>query len=201
MKKLILKAYGAVIGTVFRLLVSVVFRPRVRGGENVGDGAVIFAANHTTLADGPIITAALWRKRRPAVFITKKWYSKRALTPMFDYARCIPTDTDGKGASWLRTGLRSLGEDGRALLIFPEGHTNENDEVREFHGGIALLAARSGADVLPTYHTRPRAFHRTEIIIGEPIKFPSGKRVSDTAAKEFSELVRRAVTEIEKQSR
>lgn len=201
MKKTLFKAYGIILGTLFRLIVRAVFRPRVHGAENIEDGAVIFAANHTTLADGPIIAAAMWHKRRPAVFITKKWYSRSALTPMFDYARCIPTDVDGRGANWLRYGLKALSEGGRTLLIFPEGHTNENDNVQEFHGGVALLGARSGAEIVPIYHTRPKAFHRTEIILGEPMRFPPGERVSGTAAREFSERLRQKVAELGKRVR
>lgn len=195
-KDIILKAYGAVIGTLFRLAISVIFRPVVRDAENIGEGAVIFASNHTTLADGPVIVAAMWRRRRPAVFITDRWYRKRMLTPMFDFARCIPTDTEGKSTLWLRRGLSSLGEGKRALLIFPEGHTNQKDDVREFHGGAFLLAARSGAEVVPVYHTRPKAFRRTEIIIGEPMRLSPDKRKSTAAEKDFSERLRQAVAEL-----
>jgi 1-acyl-sn-glycerol-3-phosphate acyltransferase len=33
--------------------------------------------------------------------------------------------------------------------LFPEGTTFEGDEVRPFHGGALIAAARAGADILP----------------------------------------------------
>lgn len=52
------------------------------------------------------------------------------------------------GAATIRAIQRAL-EDGQTITIFPEGTTFGGDEVRPFHGGAFIAAARAGVDVLP----------------------------------------------------
>lgn len=52
------------------------------------------------------------------------------------------------GAATIRTIQRHL-EDGYTVGLFPEGTTFAGDEVRPFHGGAFIAAARAGAEVLP----------------------------------------------------
>jgi 1-acyl-sn-glycerol-3-phosphate acyltransferase len=52
------------------------------------------------------------------------------------------------GAATIRVIQKQL-ERGQTIGIFPEGTTFEGDEVRPFHGGAFVAAARAGAEVLP----------------------------------------------------
>jgi 1-acyl-sn-glycerol-3-phosphate acyltransferase len=52
------------------------------------------------------------------------------------------------GAATIRAIEKRLSE-GQTIAIFPEGTTFEGDEVRPFHGGGFIAAARAGAEVLP----------------------------------------------------
>jgi lyso-ornithine lipid O-acyltransferase len=52
------------------------------------------------------------------------------------------------GATALRSMLTHLTA-GSSILVFPEGTTFADDEVRPFHGGAFVAAARAGVDVLP----------------------------------------------------
>jgi 1-acyl-sn-glycerol-3-phosphate acyltransferase len=52
------------------------------------------------------------------------------------------------GASALRA-IRTLLARGSTVIVFPEGTTFTGDEVRPFHPGAFVSAARSGADVVP----------------------------------------------------
>ena len=52
------------------------------------------------------------------------------------------------GASTIRAIQKHL-EDGQTIALFPEGTTFAGDEVRPFHGGAFIAAARAGAEVLP----------------------------------------------------
>ncbi|MBX3205532.1 MAG: 1-acyl-sn-glycerol-3-phosphate acyltransferase [Labilithrix sp.] len=52
------------------------------------------------------------------------------------------------GAATIRAIQKHL-EDGQTITLFPEGTTFAGDEVRPFHGGAFIAAARAGVDVLP----------------------------------------------------
>jgi lyso-ornithine lipid O-acyltransferase len=60
------------------------------------------------------------------------------------------------GASTIRAIQRHL-EDGQTITLFPEGTTYAGDEVRPFHGGAFIAAARAGAEVLPVGLAYPAA--------------------------------------------
>ena len=52
------------------------------------------------------------------------------------------------GAATIRMIQKHL-EDGQTIALFPEGTTFSGDDVRPFHGGAFVAAARAGAEVLP----------------------------------------------------
>jgi lyso-ornithine lipid O-acyltransferase len=52
------------------------------------------------------------------------------------------------GANAVRT-IRTLLSRGSTVIVFPEGTTFPDDELRPFHAGAFVAALRSGADVIP----------------------------------------------------
>lgn len=60
------------------------------------------------------------------------------------------------GAATIRTIQKHL-EEGHTIALFPEGTTFQGDEVRPFHGGAFIAAARAGAEVLPVGLAYPAA--------------------------------------------
>jgi 1-acyl-sn-glycerol-3-phosphate acyltransferase len=52
------------------------------------------------------------------------------------------------GANAVRA-IRDRLAEGRTVIVFPEGTTFPDDEVRPFHAGAFVAALRSGADVIP----------------------------------------------------
>jgi lyso-ornithine lipid O-acyltransferase len=54
----------------------------------------------------------------------------------------------GSGATAVRT-IRSQLVAGNTIIVFPEGTTFPDDEVRPFHAGAFVAAARSDADIVP----------------------------------------------------
>lgn len=52
------------------------------------------------------------------------------------------------GATAVRT-IRTRLAAGDTVIVFPEGTTFPDDEVRSFHAGAFVAAARSGADIVP----------------------------------------------------
>jgi 1-acyl-sn-glycerol-3-phosphate acyltransferase len=117
------------------------------------------------------------------------------------------------GAGAIRAIQRHL-EDGQTITLFPEGTTYAGDEVRPFHGGAFIAAARAGAEVLPVGLAYPAASGaafldesfvahlgrmarstgtRMAIAVGTPL--PSGLRaaaLTERTHAEVSRLVRDA---------
>jgi cytidylate kinase len=114
-------------------------------------GAVILAINHISNADafvtGSWITPAL-RKRRI------HWLGKKELFdwPGFGWLAARggvhPVDRDSADIEAFRLATRIL-EAGYVLLIFPEGTRSSNGELQEAKDGLAMLALRTGAAIVP----------------------------------------------------
>jgi len=141
----------------------------VKGLENLEhlDGPVIFAANHQSHMDVPVILAALpgrWR-RRVATAMAKEFfkahffpdqYSRgQRLTKSLEYYlsaaffNAFPLPQREAGA---RQTLRYAGDlisNGFSVLIFPEGKRTEHGEIAPFRPGVGMMASRLGVPVVP----------------------------------------------------
>ena len=135
-------------------LLHLVYRPWVRGAENVPEeGAAILASNHLAVIDSFFLPLVLDRE---LVFIGKQEYFtgpgvKGRLTAGFMRGvGTIPVDRGGGKASEaaLRTGLRRLA-DGDLFGIYPEGTRSPDGRLYRGKTGIARLALESGAPVIP----------------------------------------------------
>jgi 1-acyl-sn-glycerol-3-phosphate acyltransferase len=120
----------------------------VHGAHRVPEkGPLIVAANHRRFFDPVFVSMSVPRRVR--------WMAKKELFTFpfgrfFYFLGTFPVDRQGGGRAALRTALRFLAE-GRTLGIFPEGTRRKEGVSREAKSGAALLAARSGAPVLPVF--------------------------------------------------
>jgi long-chain acyl-CoA synthetase len=142
---------------------------RVEGREHLDglDTPVIFAANHQSHMDGPMIMAALprrWRYRvAPAMakeffkphFFPEEYGRRAWLTNSLKYYlsslffNAFPLPQRETGA---RQTLRYIGEvleDGFSVLIFPEGERTETGAIDRFRPGIGMIASRLDVPVVP----------------------------------------------------
>jgi long-chain acyl-CoA synthetase len=142
---------------------------RVDGLEHVRDlkRPVMFAANHQSHMDAPVVLAALpGRVRyRVAIAMAKEFFKahffpeqfgRRAwFTNSLNYYlaalvfNAFPLPQREAGA---RQTLRYIGEvleGGDSVLIFPEGRRSPTGDVDEFRPGIGMIAARLNVPVVP----------------------------------------------------
>jgi long-chain acyl-CoA synthetase len=142
---------------------------RVDGLENLQaiDGPVVFAANHQSHMDVPVIFAALpprWRYRvAPAMakeffkahFFPNEYGRRAWFTNSLNYYlaalvfNAFPLPQREAGA---RQTLRYVGDllgAGYSVLIFPEGRRTERGEIDRFRPGIGMIASRLDVSVVP----------------------------------------------------
>ena len=170
------------------------FRPTVTGVENVPrTGPAIIAANHISASDEVFTPMSA---RRQVVYFAKAEYFTgttlrgRLTAWTFTEFGLVPVDRDNTkaAASTIEIGMRLLAE-GRLLGIYPEGTRSPDGRLHKFRTGVARLALRSGAPVIPvglvgTDQVLPPGtsrWHRApvEVHFGTPLDF-SGRRRSGT---------------------
>jgi 1-acyl-sn-glycerol-3-phosphate acyltransferase len=173
-------------------------RVRVRGLENIKPGAsYVLCMNHQSHMDTPIVLAALPFQFR---FTPKKelfrypflgWHLRRS--------GHVPIDRENPHAAVksLREAADSI-RNGSPVVIFPEGGTSRDGNIKPFKGGGFMLASRANAQVVPvtirgsravlvpkTYHVRGGD---VEVIIGKPIS-SEGVSPADLANRVREEIV------------
>jgi long-chain acyl-CoA synthetase len=174
---------------------------RVAGRERLRDlqPPVIFAANHQSFMDAPVIMAALprrWRYRIapamgkemfaahffPAGHGRLAWFTNSVnyyLAVLFFNAFPLPQREAGA-----RQTLRYIGDllgDGTSVLIFPEGRRSESGAIDTFRPGIGMIASRLSVPVVPVridglQHVLGVGAHmatpgRVRVVFGEAMRF------------------------------
>ncbi len=185
-------------------LMRLVYRPWVRGSENVPtEGPAILVSNHLAVIDSFFLPLVLDRE---IVFIGKSEYFtgtglKGRLTAGFMRGvGTIPVDRGGGKASEaaLRTGLERL-QAGGLFGIYPEGTRSPDGRLYRGKTGVARLALESGAPVIPVAMINtgvaqplgrriPRVV-RIGVVIGKPLDF------SRYAGMENDRFILRSITD------
>lgn len=139
-----------------RAAVQIVSSPRRIGADRLDsiDGPVIFAANHHSHLDTPLMLTSLptrWRHHTVVGAAADYFFSTRAGgTTAALTMSAIPIER-------ARVGRRSadlaasLIDDGWSLLIFPEGGRSPDGWGQPFRGGAAYLALRCDVPVVPVH--------------------------------------------------
>jgi len=180
------------------------YRPAVTGAGHVPPtGPVIIAGNHVSFAD-EIFTPVAARRQvfyfAKAEYFTSEGLKGKAMGAVFREMGQVPVeraDTRSAAAS-IDIGVELLNE-GVALGIYPEGTRSPDGRMHKFRTGVARLAIRSGAPVVPvglvgTREVQPpgsKRWHMAPVAInfGPALDF-SGRAEDERSAKAL-----RAITE------
>lgn len=164
------------IKTVFHHPVRWAVRMQVKGAQHVPrEGGVLLAINHFSWADPVLVAASM---DRPAFYLAKEKLFKNPITRVvFEGLGQIRVDRESGGnEAAIQTAVGGL-QKGVLIGVFPEGTRSRYGELKRGKTGIARIAARSGAPVLPIaittaelwpkHATMPKLGERVYVNIGE----------------------------------
>ncbi|MDH3217044.1 MAG: (d)CMP kinase [Candidatus Krumholzibacteria bacterium] len=160
----------------------------------------IYASNHRSNLDPPLIGCTLDREMH---FIAKRSLFKNKLFGrLIAHYNAMPM----RRRLFDKTAMDqcvALLEQGRSLLIFPEGTRNPNPQLADARVGVGYLALKSGIAVVPIYldgsnRLRGGASRRPRITIirGKPIRLtdPDRSKYQETESfREFAQMVMMAI--------
>ena len=164
-----------------RALNRILFRTTVDGGEQVPDGGpVIIAPVHRSFID--FFVASEVTSRKLHYMAKDSLWEHGALARILPSVGAFPVHRGSADREALRRAQQVL-EAGEALILFPEGERRVGPVIEDLHEGVAFLAARTGATVVPVgiggsasvmpkgkRLPRPRHIH---LIVGRPIAPPA----------------------------
>lgn len=160
--------------------VSGVTRLNVKGRDRLPlEGPVLLAVNHFSWADPVVVSAAL---ARPAYYLAKeRLFVNKAARWFFTSMGQIPVNRQAGGNDDALQTATDLLAKGVVVGVFPEGTRSRYGELKRGKTGVARIAARSGAPVVPIAITTadfwpkhkalPKFGERVYMNVGEPMRF------------------------------
>jgi 1-acyl-sn-glycerol-3-phosphate acyltransferase len=168
------------IKLVLTPILRVCYRVQIKGRANIPKrGPVILAANHRSFMDSLFLPLVI---RRRVTFVAKaEYFDSKKTAWFFRGVGQIPIRREGGSASEraLASATEVL-ETGGVFGIYPEGTRTRDGYLHRGHTGVARLALRTGAPIVPvgmigtdeiqaTDAKLPRLFRRMTISFGPPI--------------------------------
>jgi 1-acyl-sn-glycerol-3-phosphate acyltransferase len=149
-------ARAMVMDNVARPAARLLAPATVRGLEHLHnvDRPVIFAANHASHIDTPLLLTTLpveFRHRTVVAGASDYFFDRTWKSILWSFSvAAIPIERHKINRRSGDTAAQLL-EDGWNLVIFPEGGRSPDGWTQPFTGGAAYLARRTGRSVVPVY--------------------------------------------------
>ncbi len=195
-----------VFRAAFWVFTHLICRYQVSGREHVPlTGPLLIVANHLSWYDPILLGVVL--PRRVWFFTKVEIFSWPFVGLLCRLTGQIPVNRGESDRAALERGLTYL-QEGKALMVFPEGTVERQEKMIAAHTGAAMLAMRTGVTILPIAHCGTRRvlrslriwFPRVEIQIGKPYTrvLPEGvprkvalKLVTEDMMKRIAEMLPR----------
>lgn len=195
-----MNVFYAIIRFLVLLYYKIIYFAAAEGVENIpSEGGFVICSNHKSNNDPPFIAVLLPRQLK---FLAKKELFKNK--PVGIFLKSIGAISLNRGAADI-TAVKhcmSVLKKGYGLLVFPQGKRMKKLELKDFHGGSALIAQRIGVPIIPAYISGEyKPFHRTKLILGEQIMPETLTKLaeeSENKEKAASELIYSSISRLSK---
>jgi len=157
---------------------------RYVGLENLPDQPAIFAANHQSSFDIPLV--GILAKRKPHIWLATSELLRSKLLRYFVPIFSIMVDVSSpvRAMRSLREVMMLANQHDNHIMIFPEGGRYTDGGVHKFFGGFVMLAKKMGRPVVPVcilgidkvYPPNSLLVHwyPVTVIVGKPFVFEEG---------------------------
>ena len=161
----------------------------VIGREKVPDGGCVLVANHTQWADPVLVGTALGNQYPLVAMAKKELFQIKLLGPLISALGAFPVDRGTADIGAIKTSLKAVKE-GQKLLIFPEGGTKHKagDEAKV---GAAMIAARTGAPIVPIYISENKKFRSKVYVVFGDAYIPEKTKSKDGYRAIADDMMRR----------
>jgi len=184
-----------------RMILATVFSPvEVIGRENIPAEPAVYAANHSSALDIPLVYTNLPMQFRIMAKIElfrypfMGWHLTRSGQ--------IPIDEKELNLAGVKKAIKTL-KSGMSLMVFPEGGRTNDGEIKKFMSGAFYMAIKAGVPVVPmaivgAFEALPMntfVIHpgKMQLVIGKPIA-TSG--YSTREMEKLTEKVKAAIEEM-----
>lgn len=175
---------------VIKIVSFFCFRIKIVGTENIPkEGGIILAVNHRSNLD-PVLAGLSCP--RPLTFMAKsELFENPLFGRLITALGAFPVHRGSGDIGAMRTAFSIL-EGGRVMLIFPEGHRVKDGEKTKAQPGIAMIAQKTKAPVIPVYIAgKLRWLSKITIHYGKPVDLSGyyGKRISSAECQEIADKI------------
>lgn len=177
--------YGLIRTIYYALFVLLVVIPvskfmynlKIEGRENVPEASkVIFAGNHVSYLDPPMLTYAVWKKvaymGKKELFESPNWLLRAMCISLGGFA----VNREKPELATFKT-VKAIFNTDWSLGIFPQGHIVKEPVIENINKGFTVLAKKHKADIVPVavcgfdgYAHKLFEKHMT-LKIGKPISY------------------------------
>jgi len=168
------------------------WRLRVRGTKfHRGKGGLIIAANHQSWIDAPLVQYAVF-PHQITFLMTEDYYDLPIAGLYFRASGTQPVREGGRpSVAAMRAAYKAL-DDGKIICLFPEGEMSPDGKIGEGKRGVAHIARKTGAPILPigirgavdVYSKKQPTFKlrgRVSLHVGKPMKMIGTGRADEEA--------------------
>jgi 1-acyl-sn-glycerol-3-phosphate acyltransferase len=181
------------------------YRFSISGDQTVLPGKAILAPNHASFLDPPIIGAA-WHE--DVHYLARaSLFRNRLLGWLLIKLHAHPIHGNANDIDSIRLICQLLNE-GNKVVIFPEGERSSSGDLQTIKSGIAMIALRTQAPIIPIYisgtfeawprhRKRPKVGTTIVCVFGKPI-FPdiSGEGNKRQAQEQLTQKVQMGLEEL-----
>lgn len=193
--------YDSKIGLIFQSLFTnfmlrpyyfLFFKMEVYGRENIPrDSALIFASNHSSYHDPPVLAAAT--KRHIAYMAKKELFDVPVLSQLISGLGAFPVNREKPEIKTIKTAKRIVASKRWNLGIFPQGTRIMDGSLDNVKDGFSHIARVTKSTVIPVYIKLKRGkfpfYGKIIVKIGAPL--PESDK-----AEEIRENWKNAVSEL-----
>lgn len=183
---------------IFWFYFQLFFKVKIYGQDNIPqtDG-IIICSNHINWLDPPLIAAYV--KREINYMAKAELFKNKLIARVLKGVKAFPVKRGTADITSIKTSFKLI-KDGKVLGIFPEGTRSKDGKLKPAEPGVALIAVKTGAPVIPMRIVGDyKLFSELKIIIGKPVFFKDLQSVK-LSGDEVNELSQSIMAEIGKLS-